>query len=308
MQSLIGSMCGLALLAAPMAARAQDAEQEIVVQARLSGAPMWEVTRGKSVVLLVGEIIDVPEATPWRPEQLEGATARANSVVLGIKTSVSPGDMFRVLFHMGRITNFPKGQDPADYLSPSQQQRLAALEQATGKSYRKRSFMVAAYSLLRERLKYSDDTMKDASDIVRKAAKQAKIPVRPVGELKGKDLIDSLFTAAPATQVVCLDTAMTAVEAGPAIVAARGDAWTRFDVPAVMASPLEIALGSCWPWTDERFGPELRGQWSAEIGHALDQPEVTLAVVPLRILAEEGGLLDQLKAQELAIKGPAWRK
>jgi hypothetical protein len=34
---------------------------------------------------------------------------------------------------------------------------------------------------------------------------------------------------------------------------------------------------------------------------------VTLAVVPIRVLAEEGGVLDQLKARDLDISGPRWR-
>lgn len=316
MKSLAGLLCALALLMPAPAALAQVAPQsaakgeepEIVVEARLAGAPMWEVTRGDSKILLVGEIVDVPKLTPWRPERLENVTRRAQSIILETKLRVSVGDIFRIMFNAGKITRFPKGTTAADYLSPSQLQRLIALEQEYGKSYQNRSFLLTAHGLLNQRLKFSKDTMKDATDIVRKAAQQAGIPVRPVGEVRGKELIDSLFTASPRTQVACLETAMAAVEAGPGVVAARGEAWTRFDIPAVMASPLEIALGSCWPWTDVRFGPELRGLWTTEIGRALTQKGVTLAVVPMRVLAEDGGMLDQLAAQHFEIKGPAWRK
>jgi hypothetical protein len=88
----------------------------------------------------------------------------------------------------------------------------------------------------------------------------------------------------------------------------RGEDWTHFDVPGVMASPIEDALGACWPWTDGRYGPELRQQWGDAVEEALRQPGVTLAVVPLRVLAEGGGLLDRLKARGVAIKGPKWRR
>ena len=88
----------------------------------------------------------------------------------------------------------------------------------------------------------------------------------------------------------------------------RGRDWTELDVPAVMASPIEDALGSCWPWTDGRYGPELRRQWDAALEAALREPGVTLAVVPLRVLAESGGVLDRLKARGVVVKGPRWRR
>ena len=74
-----------------------------------------------------------------------------------------------------------------------------------------------------------------------------------------------------------------------------------------MANPLEVALARCWPWADEELGTELRGQWTDAIYGATDAEGVTLAVVPLRVLAEPDGVLDQLERRGLGIAGPAWR-
>ena len=88
--ALLSTLCLLAL--APQAVRAQTAEpeatvvEEVVVLARRSGAPMWEITRGDSTLILVGEIRGVPEATPWRPDALEKATLRADRVISGIRS------------------------------------------------------------------------------------------------------------------------------------------------------------------------------------------------------------------------------
>ena len=100
---------------------------------------------------------------------------------------------------------------------------------------------------------------------------------------------------------------MTATERGPGLIAQRGADWRAFDVPAVMANPLEIALGRCWPWADEELGTELRGQWTTAIYGATAAEGITLAVVPLRVLAEHDGVLDQLERRGLDIAGPAWR-
>ena len=306
------SLLGIAVLAVTVPASATEpaaADQvndEIVVTARRSGAPMWTIETRTGVVILVGEIAGVPKATPWRPERLEGATDRAQRVILGKKAKVSPGDILRLIFKGGGLTRLPKGRVAGDYLTAVQVKRLHALEIRFGQDYARSNFLMAAFDLLSKRLSFNKDTADDASDVVRKAARQSKIPTQPVGEVRGEDMLDNLFAAAPETHIPCLEAAMAATEADGDIVIERGRAWTEFDVPAVMASPLEEALGRCWPWTNDSFGPELRQTWVGAIREATAKPGVTLAVVPLRILAERDGVLDQLKAQGLPITGPVW--
>ena len=301
-----------AAIAAPSAVAATEAQtsaetnDEIVVTARRSGAPMWTIQTRAGVVILVGEIAAVPKATPWRPERLEGATDRAQRVILGTKAKVSPGDILRLIFKGGGLTKLPKGRVAADYLNKDQMKRLHALETRFDQDYARSNFLMTAFDLLSKRLAFNKDSADDASDVVRKAARQSKIPTQPVGEVRGEDMLDNLFAAAPETHIPCLEAAMAAAEAGGDVVTDRGRAWTEFDVPAVMANPLEEALGRCWPWTNDGFGTELRQTWVGAIREASGQPGVTLAVVPLRILAEKDGVLDQLKSQGLPVSGPAW--
>lgn len=301
----------LALASAPLPATAQepapDAAEEVVVTARTSGAPMWTVRTEAGIVLLVGEIRNVPKATPWYPDRLERAAGGAQRIILGTKAKVSPGDILRLIFAGGKLTKLPGERVAAEYLDPTRLARLRALEARYEQDYSRRNFLITSFDLLSRRLAFSKDTGEDATDIVRKAARRGDIATRPVGEVRGEDIIDNLFAAAPETHLPCLDAAMAAAEIGPEIVTARGRAWTSFDVPAVMANPLETALGRCWPWTDNQLGAELRGQWVTALDEAVVQPGVTLAVVPIRVLAEEGGVLDQLKARDLDISGPRWR-
>ena len=299
----------LAIATPPVAAQQAnpDAVEEVVVTARNSGAPMWTVRTETGVVLLVGEIRNVPKATPWYPDRLERAAGGAQRIILGTKAKVSPGDILRLIFAGGKLTKLPDERVAADYLDATRLARLRALETRYGQDYSRRNFLITSFDLLSRRLAFSKDTGDDATDVVRKAARRADIATRPVGEVRGEDMLDNLFAAAPETHLPCLDAAMAAAEIGPEIVTARGKAWTGFDVPGLMANPLETALGRCWPWTDTELGAELRGQWVTALDEALVQPGVTLAVVPIRVLAEEGGVLDQLKARELDIAGPRWR-
>lgn len=305
----------LAFLAQPLAgipdAMAQEAgaqvENEIVVSARRSGAPMWTIDTGNGVIILVGDLIKVPKATPWRPERLQGATEGADRVILGTKAKISVGDVFRLLFSGGKLTKLPKGKVASDYLDPALLRRLDALGERYRKDYSRDNFLVTAFDLLSNRLRFDKKTTDEASEVVRKAADQADIPKRPVGEIRGRDMIDNLFESDPQTHIPCLRAAIAAVEAGPEIVEERGRSWTGFDIPAVMENPLEAALGQCWPWNGDGFGSELRQQWVTAVREAAPQPGVTLGVVPLRVLAERGGVLDQLRARGFEIKGPAWR-
>lgn len=301
----------LAIASAPLPAAAQeaasDATEEVVVTARTSGAPMWTVRTETGVVLLVGEIRNVPKATPWYPDRLERAAGGAQRIILGTKAKVSPGDILRLIFAGGKLTKLPDGRVAADYLDAPRLARLRAIEARYEQDYSRRNFLITSFDLLSRRLAFSKDTGDDATDVVRKAARRGDIATRPVGEVRGEDMLDNLFAAAPETHLPCLDAAMAAAEIGPQIVTARGKAWTGFDVPGLMANPLETALGRCWPWTDTQLGAELRGQWVAALDEAVGQPGVTLAVVPIRVLAEEGGVLDQLKARDFDIAGPRWR-
>lgn len=306
MRIVIALALGL-VLASPAVAQEPDTVEEIVVVARRSGAPLWEVTRGDSTVLLVGEIRGVPEATPWRPAGLETATARAQRVMIGVRARVSAADILRLLWRSRTLTRLPDGRTSADYLTPEQEARLAALEARYRQDYSRQSFLISGSDLLGDRLRFDRDTTDDAGDVVRRAARKADIPARPVGEVRGDEIVENLLSAPPERHAPCLDAAMAATEAGREGLIARGDAWTHFDVPAVMASPLEAALAICWPWGDPEMGVALRAQWVQAIDQALAEPGVTMAVAPLRILAEPGGVLDQIEASGLSIEGPEWK-
>ncbi|HEY6816644.1 MAG TPA: TraB/GumN family protein [Croceibacterium sp.] len=297
----------LSAIAGGAAAQEGAADEAIVVTAQRSGAPMWTIETPRGTIILVGELYAVPETTPWFPDRLEAATEGAQRVILGARPKVSAGDILRMIFAGGKITRLPKGTVAADYLDEAQRSRLAVLEQRYDQDYSEKSFLITAFDLLARRLGFNRDTGKDATDVVRKAARRADVPAEPVGTVRGEDMLDGLAEASPESHLPCLDAAMTATELGADLIERRGADWRAFDVPAVMANPLELALGRCWPWADPELGPVLRGQWVEAIAAATEAEGVTLAVVPLRVLAEPEGVLDQLARRGLDIAGPAWR-
>lgn len=302
--------CVVAVMVAPQPVQAQDSEttvDEIIVTARRSGAPMWEVTRGDATVLLVGAIQAVPAGIEWRPDALEQATRQAQRVYFPQHVSASPADLFRVIWRSRTLTRMPEGRTTADYLSPEWQARLDALEATYDEDWSRDSFLILSSELLSDRLGMRDRGNQEVGEVVRRAARRARVPVTSIGSVRGDAVIDDLLTRRPETWVPCIEAAIVAGEAGRPAVEARGQAWIRFDVPAVMESPIEGALSQCWPWGDPALGTLLRGQWISAVEGALREPGVTLAVAPLRVLAETGGVLDDLERRGFEIIGPDWR-
>jgi len=302
--------CVAAVVMTPQPVRAQNSEttvDEIIVTARRSGAPMWEVTRGDSTVLLVGAIQAVPAGIEWRPDALEQATRQAQRVYFPQRISASPADLFRVIWRSRTLTRMPEGKTSADYLSPEWQARLDALEATYDEDWSGDSFLILSSELLSDRLGLRDRGNQEVGEVVRRAARRGRVPVTSIGSVRGDTVIDDLLTRPPETWVPCIEATIAAAEAGQPAVAARGQAWTRFDVPAVMASPIEMAMSRCWPWSDPTLGTLLRGQWISAVEGALREPGVTLAVAPLRVLAETGGVLDDLERRGFDIVGPDWR-
>lgn len=308
MKKLLTSLSLAILFSAPLAAQdSAPSDNAIVVTAQRSGAPMWTIDTPTGTVILVGEIRAIPKTTPWEPARLEEATREADRVILGARPKISPGDIFRLMFSGGKFTRLPDKTVAGDYLSPAQWQRLAAIGTAHEEDYSRQSFLLTSFEMLRKQLRFNRDTAREPADVVKDAAEKADVPITRAATLRGEDIIDNLADAPPAAHIPCLTAAMDAVEAGPQIVEQRATDWRRYRIPQVMANPLESALGQCWPWADETLGSELRTIWVDRIAEASAATGTTLAVVPLRVLAEEGGVLDQLDARGFDIAGPAWK-
>ena len=298
----------------PSPASAQTPEpaaqlDDIVVQARRSGAPMWTVTRGDSTLILVGAITGIPRDLSWRPEELEAAAARSDQILSPQEGRASVTDLLRVIWRARTIGLMPQGQTTADYVTPEYQARLEAIMAADrNQDWRTRSLLFVGFDLMQDKAGYTGRRGgEDAMDVIRRAARRARVPVRPVGTVRGDELVDSLITAPQTAHVPCVEAAIAAAERGPDAARERAEDWRALRVADVVASPIDRALNQCWPWGDPEIAPQLRQQWAAAIETAMISPGVTMGVAPIRLLADEGGVLDALVARGFEVVGPEWK-
>lgn len=299
-----------AALAQDVSAQASEPEaatvDDVVITARRAGLPIWQVERDGSTVILIGAIGGVPRDFEWRSEALEAATARSQRILYPQVASASPGDLLRLLWRIRTIARLPNGTTTADYLTPELQARLdAVMADERSQSWRTQSFVGLGFDLLEKA--GLDRRDRGAVEAVRRAARSARIPGEPVGVVRGSEIIENLISQPPQIYLPCIEAAIAAAEAGPSSAQARLEAWRSLQVPQVLATPLDKALNVCWPSGDPEIAPLLRTQWAEATQASLAEPGVTLGVASLRILAEPGGVLDQLEADGLDVIGPDWK-
>ena len=302
--SLLLSLLAAAALAGPVSAQdaPSDAVEDIVVTARRIEGPMWEVRRGDSVLILVGSIDGLPRDMEWRTDALVSAVERADRVLFPVQGQASLADLGRVIWRIRTLTRLPNDRTSADYLSPDLEARV---ERITGEGPSRKSFLMLSADPM-EHGGYAQ-RVRSVSDIVRRAARANKKPAEPVGVYRGDELIDNVLTTPPEAYLGCVEAAATAAEAGPESGADRAENWRLRRIPAVLASPLERASTACSLWTVMGEGQRLRGIWNAAVDTSLAEPGVTVAIAPLKLLAEPNGVLDRLTADGLEPMGPDWR-
>lgn len=279
-----------------------DTVEDIVVAARRVEAPIWEVRRGDSVLILVGAIDGLPRDMEWRTDALVSAVDRADRVLFPVQGQASLADLGRVIWRIRTVTRLPDNRTSADYLSPALEARV---ERVTGEGPSRKSFLMLSADLM-ERGGYARRA-RPVSDIVRRAARANKTAAEPVGVYRGDELIDNLLTTPPEAYLGCIETATRAAEAGPADGAQRAENWRLRRIAAVLASPLQQAVDACSYWSVTQQGERLRGTWNAAVDRALSETGVTVAIAPLTLLAESDGVLDRLTADGLEPLGPDWR-
>lgn len=304
------AMAALAFASAAPAQKASDDRaqvNEIVVTGRRSGVPLWTVRSDQTTLVLVGTIEGVTRTTYWDPTALTEALRKADRVVFpqSHAFTASPFRLIGWLAKWNAMGSLPKGQTLAAIAGPDAMRRLAALRArgAVRGDYATRHPLHLANDL-KERVADDIDFGRSATDYVRRAVKQYKLALVPTERSKARPLVKDLFASTPEEHLACLNASIALAEAGPAAVQARSDAWAARRVPEVIASPADKVNVQCWP-TAEIVEPG--AELAAEMKQMLAEPQVTVAVLTLRSLAEPDGVLDALEAAGFDIQGPVWK-
>ena len=298
----------LAVVSAAVPSVAQEADQveDIVVTARRAGAPMWTITRGESTLIVVGAVEGLPRDLDWRADALEAAAARSQRILFPQEMRASAADIARLIWRARTAVMLPGEETVAAHLSASAMARLEPIMADGGRAWRRKKLLLLSFDVL-EAAGYRPRNDLEVSEVVRRAGRRAGVPIRPIGLLHGDDFVEMLISSPQSQHLGCLEAAIPAAEAGPDTNDIRADDWRRLRVAAVVANPLERAIARCWPYADPQVGLQIAAEWVTAIDQSLTEPGVTMAVAPLTMLAQTGGVLDRLEAEGVDILGPDWK-
>ena len=102
----------------------------------------------------------------------------------------------------------------------------------------------------------------------------------------------------------CFDAVLAQVEAGPGVTRAAAKAWAQGDVRGALANERTYERCIASVPGAQAFDARVKADEVADIERALKAPGHAIAVVPLRPLLAQGGVLDQLRAKGLAVTTP----
>ncbi len=284
--------------------------EELVVNARLPGPAWWKVSDADTTVYVLG----VPAMVPSKLEVDESVFKRridgANVLIMGQEADVSVLRILGLVVGGKRyfITDRPMRETLPPALRARLEARLAIMKKKPGE-FDEIKPAFAGFIIANAQ----DDggvsiSLGGVTDKIREIAKGKDIEKRPrLQDLSDYSLIDavkSLGGAPQPLQELCLDAGLRQAESGQGGIKVTAERWARGEVREVVSA--DRGFSRCLASTPS-IARELRdGQSDAvrAIASALKTPGKAVAVIELRALLAEGGVLDQLRAKGFTVTTP----
>lgn len=313
------SRCGLAAvlgaagLAATGPARAESPTpllDAVVVSGVQPGPGLWKISRGESVLWILGTLSPVPKRMEWRTDEVEAVIATAKEMIGPVSVKLDAGvGWFRGLFLLPKLIGVRKNPDDAtlaDQLPEPMYQRWLTLKQ----KYMPRSRRVekwrplfAAQELYSQAIDEVDLSERSVvAPAVKKLAKRHKLPITEIElEVKldnPKQLIDR-FKASELNDTECFAKTLDHLESDLGMMKARANAWAIGDVELLKSLPqtdpgpacIEAIVGaSAFQGQGlEALPARVKTAWLTAAETALQKDQVSFATLPMsRILANDG--------------------
>ena len=283
--------------------------EELVVNARTPGPAWWKVSDADTTVYVLG----VPGLTSTKltydnvalKHRLDGA----NVLIMGQEADVSVVRIVSLALTGKRY--FLSEKPMRETLPPDLRARLEARLKATKEGVASLDEVKPAFAGFL--MANSQDGnlsihLGSLTDEIRDLAKSKDLARRPrIENLSGYSLVGAIKTlgAAPEPlQELCLDAGLRQAESGDGGIKLLGERWARGEVRQVVSA--DRGFARCLA-SNPSIAHELRdGQEDAvkAIAKALKTPGKAVAVIELRSLLAQGGVLDELRAQGFTVTTP----
>jgi uncharacterized protein YbaP (TraB family) len=278
--------------------------EELVVTGRLPGPAWWTVSDADTTVYVLGSPTLAPSRMQWDRGVFERRLQGANVVILPFQdVKVKMKGALGAAFNMMRLRS---GKPFEDTLDPTARARFAAARARLGqpaKHYGTRNPLAAGLLMATDYREHFDLTTADPTKLIKLLAQRAKVPISQksydIGPLMG-----AIIRTPAAAGRACLDEVLQQVEAGPGVTQAAARAWAEGDVRGALANERTYERCIAAVPGAQAFDTRTKTDQVAAIVGALQKPGHAIAVVQLRPLLSQGGVLDRLQAQGFTVKTP----
>lgn len=278
--------------------------EELVVTARDRGPAWWTVSNGTSTVWVLGVPTLAPKHMQWDRLAFERRLTGASAVILPYQEV-----KVRLATSFGAAWNYLRLRSSTPFeatLDPSARARFVAARARIGQPagrYATKNPLAAGLLLLGDYRDRNGLTNSDPIKLIKILAAQSKVPIRQ----RSYDIapqLGAILRAPAADGRACLDEVLAQVEAGPGATLQAAKAWAEGDVRGALGN--ERTYERCIALTPgaAAFDERTKADEVAEIERALKAPGHAIAVVRLRPLLSQGGVLDRLRAAGFAVKTP----
>lgn len=283
--------------------------EELIVNARLPGPAWWKVTDSDTTVYVMGVPAFAPGKLDFDQSVLRRRLDGANVLIIGQEPEVRILSLLALIAGRGR--QFKMDRPMRETLPPDLRARLEKQLKARGKPVSEHDDMkpaLAGFIIANDRGGGVSITVGDLTNKIRDLAKSKEVAVQPrVKKLGDYDLIGmvkSLAEAPQPLQELCLDAGLKEAENGLASVRETAEQWAEGQVREVVSAErgYQRCLAST-PWIARQFKD---GQDDAvgAITAALKKPGKAVAIIELRSLLTQDGVLDRLRAKGFTVVAP----
>lgn len=294
------------MLGAAAPAPADDPEstvvEELVVQALERGPAWWRVSDGDTVVYILGlPPARRPKDVTWDSAVLERRLAGAHTIILPSGAKATVRDIGAALKLRRSLRT---DETLEETLPPQLRDRFVRARQAVNqpaKRYAQWKPIVAGELLLEDTMKARGLTSYRFEARFRQKPAPTKIarlyPGMPV-------LQTALAGLTKATSLACLENALESVEVPLDVYRKAYEGWARGDVATALTAPRGFEVCMLQLNGGVTFWRRATNDAVMDISMALAKPGHAVALVGLRQLVAEGGVIEGLKARGLQVRGP----
>jgi len=301
-------LCALPALAQapPPAAEDPDATlvEELVVRGRLPGPAWWRVSDADTTVYVLGVPSLAPKRMEWDRAIFERRLEGANLVILPfVNVRAKVGGSIGTAFNLMRLKS---GGPFEERLDGGTRARFVAVRTRLGQDarhYNTNNPLAAGVQLAIDYRDRSQLTNMDPAKLVRLLAQRKGVKVVEKSYDLGPQLGGIIRTPA-STGRICFDEVLAQAEAGPGVTLAAARAWAEGDVEGALQNERTYERCLAAVTGGRTYDERTKADEAAAIANALKTPGHAIALVPLRPLLAQNGVLERLRAQGFTVKTP----